>query len=78
MSFADLYISKQKDNRLLKQQKESILSINKELKTKNDAVESGIKKLKDTQSKLVESEKMASIGQLTAGVAQVSGRLWRS
>jgi signal transduction histidine kinase len=63
------YISKQKDNRLLKQQKESILNINKELKTKNDAVESGIKKLKDTQSKLVESEKMASLGQLTAGVA---------
>ncbi len=63
------YISKQKDNRLLKQQKQSILNINKELKTKNDAVESGIKKLKDTQSKLVESEKMASLGQLTAGVA---------
>jgi len=63
------YISKQKDNKLLKQQKESILSINKELKSKNDAVESGIKKLKETQSKLVESEKMASLGQLTAGVA---------
>lgn len=63
------YISKQKDNRLLKQQKESILNINKELKTKNDAIESGIQKLKDTQSKLVESEKMASLGQLTAGVA---------
>lgn len=63
------YISKQKDNRLLKQQKEAILNVNKELKTKNDAVESGIKKLKDTQSKLVESEKMASLGQLTAGVA---------
>lgn len=63
------YFSKQKDNKLLRQQKESILKINKELKAKNDAVESGIKKLKDTQSKLVESEKMASLGQLTAGVA---------
>ena len=63
------YIAKQKDNKLLKQQKKSILSINKELKSKNDAVESGIKKLKETQSKLVESEKMASLGQLTAGVA---------
>ncbi len=63
------YIAKQKDNKLLKQQKKSILSINKELKSKNDAVESGIKKLRETQSKLVESEKMASLGQLTAGVA---------
>jgi signal transduction histidine kinase len=63
------YISKQKDNKLLKQQKESILNINTELKAKNDAVESGIIKLKETQSKLVESEKMASLGQLTAGVA---------
>jgi signal transduction histidine kinase len=63
------YIFKQKDNKLLKQQKESILSINSELKAKNDAVELGIKKLKETQGKLVESEKMASLGQLTAGVA---------
>ncbi len=63
------YFAKKKDNKILKQQKESILNINHELKSKNEAVESALEKLRVTQSKLVESEKMASLGQLTAGIA---------
>jgi len=63
------YFAKKKDNKILKQQKESILNINHELKLKNEAVESALEKLRVTQSKLVESEKMASLGQLTAGIA---------
>lgn len=63
------YFAKKKDNKILKQQKESILNINQELKSKNQAVESALEKLRVTQSKLVESEKMASLGQLTAGIA---------
>ena len=63
------YFAKKKDNKILKQQKESILRINQELQSKNEAVESALEKLRVTQSKLVESEKMASLGQLTAGIA---------
>ncbi len=40
-----------------------------ELKTINNELSITLKHLKETQSKLVESEKMASLGQLTAGIA---------
>ncbi len=49
------YQSKQKDNRVLKEQKEK--------------VESTLTELKSTQSQLIQSEKMASLGELTAGIA---------
>jgi PAS domain S-box-containing protein len=39
------------------------------LKRKNDEIESALNKLKQMQSGLVQSEKLASIGQLTAGIA---------
>jgi signal transduction histidine kinase len=47
--------NKQKTNALLKQQKEK--------------VESTLEKLKSTQAQLIQSEKMASLGELTAGIA---------
>lgn len=48
-------LQKQKANRLLHQQKK--------------AIEQTLKELKDTQNQLVQSEKMASLGELTAGIA---------
>ena len=47
--------NKQKDNALLQQQKEK--------------VESTLTELRSTQSQLIQSEKMASLGELTAGIA---------
>lgn len=41
----------------------------KDLTTANDSLTATLQHLKDTQSQLVEAEKMASLGQLTAGVA---------
>jgi signal transduction histidine kinase len=41
----------------------------KELKSANDELSVTLTNLKETQTQLVESEKMASLGQLTAGIA---------
>ena len=41
----------------------------KELETKSSDLESSLQDLKSTQSQLIQSEKMASLGELTAGIA---------
>jgi signal transduction histidine kinase len=53
----------------LKRQKEEIAEKGALLEEKNKALEATVEQLQSTQLKLVESEKMASLGQLTAGIA---------
>jgi signal transduction histidine kinase len=42
---------------------------NRLLESKNRQIENALKELKSTQSQLIQSEKMASLGELTAGIA---------
>ena len=56
------YRQKQKANHLLHEQKE-------EIETQRDNLGQILEELKNTQSQLVQREKMASLGELTAGIA---------
>ncbi|MCP4723984.1 MAG: HAMP domain-containing protein [bacterium] len=53
----------------LRTQQDNLIINNYELAEKNMEVEDTLKQLRDTQQKLVMSEKMASLGNLVAGVA---------
>jgi signal transduction histidine kinase len=58
-----------KANRLLEQRNEEIRQQKEEIETQRDNLEQTYNHLKNTQDQLIQSEKMASLGQLTAGVA---------
>jgi signal transduction histidine kinase len=66
----------QDKNEELSQQKEELATINEvledqkgELQQQKEELQAALENLKTTQSQLVQSEKMASIGQLVAGIA---------
>jgi signal transduction histidine kinase len=56
-------------NRLLQKQKEDIEAANKLLQNQKADIEAALAKLQLTQNQLIQSEKMASLGELTAGIA---------
>jgi signal transduction histidine kinase len=59
----------QEKNEVLRQQQEELKTINELLENQKKELQLTIESLKLTQSQLVQSEKMASIGQLVAGIA---------
>lgn len=63
------YRNKAKANKLLKHKNEEINAQKEEILTQRDHLEQTYNNLINTQQQLVQSEKMASLGQLTAGVA---------
>ncbi|AZR74194.1 hypothetical protein BBF96_12775 [Anoxybacter fermentans] len=56
-------------NQQLTQQAKKLAAQTEELKFLNENLEDAMKQLQDTQIQLVQSERMASLGELTAGVA---------
>ncbi|MBO6586365.1 MAG: GHKL domain-containing protein [Gracilimonas sp.] len=56
-------------NLQIKSKNEELLQVNKELHEKTDSLNSALNKLETAQVKLVQKEKMAALGVLTAGVA---------
>lgn len=56
-------------NEQIKSKNEELLQVNKELHEKTDSLNFALKKLETAQVKLVQKEKMAALGVLTAGVA---------
>ena len=46
-----------------------LIATSAQIKTKNQKLQNTLKRLEDTQAQMLQSEKMASIGQLAAGVA---------
>ena len=60
---------KQKANNLLHRQKAEIETQRDEIKLQRDQTDQALAKLRTTQNQLIQKEKLASLGELTAGIA---------
>jgi signal transduction histidine kinase/tetratricopeptide (TPR) repeat protein len=58
-----------KEARAIKQQNEELTRLNKEIEKQKQQLEEALNTLRNTQAQLIHSEKMASLGELTAGIA---------
>jgi two-component system, NtrC family, sensor kinase len=58
-----------KEAEAVRQQNEELTRLNKEIEAQKQKVETTLSELKSTQAQLIQSEKMASLGELTAGIA---------
>ena len=63
------YRTNLRKNKLLQIQKQKIKDINEELNSYNEELTVTLEELKATQKQLIQSEKMASLGVLSAGIA---------
>jgi two-component system, NtrC family, sensor kinase len=58
-----------KESDAIRQQNEELTRLNKEIEKQKQQLEEALNTLKNTQAQLIYSEKMASLGELTAGIA---------
>ncbi|HON17587.1 MAG TPA: ATP-binding protein, partial [Salinivirgaceae bacterium] len=56
-------------NEEIKSQRDHLIELNHQLQQKNDEIEKQAEMLRQTQIRLIQSEKMASVGNLIAGIA---------
>ena len=60
---------RQRKTKQIEKLNQQMIQTAEQIQTKNRTLEQTLKRLEDTQSQMIQSEKMASIGQLAAGVA---------
>lgn len=69
----EVLLALQENERIIKEQninlERKVIERTVELQASNNQLNGALKTLRDTQSQLVDAEKMASLGQLTAGIA---------